>query len=123
MHLGTQYYRDPNPPERFWRKDLADIAVAGFSFIGVWIPWGYVNPAPGRWELDRYRRLLDRAHRHKLSVRVQLVPESAPAWTARRQPDTLMVNSRGQSVFLHAHPMLQRGGWPGLNQHHPVARE
>ncbi len=53
MNLGTPYYRDPNPPERFWRKDLADIRAAGFAFIGVWIPWRYVNPElareDGKW--------------------------------------------------------------------------
>ena len=123
MKLGTQYYRDPNPPEKFWRKDLETIAVAGFSFIGCWIPWRYVNPERNCWELDKYRRLFDLARKHKLGVRVQLVPESAPDWVVREHLDTLMINSLGQPVTLHAHPMLQLGGWPGLNPHHPVARK
>ena len=57
MKLGTQYYRDPHPPETFWRKDLAAIARAGFSVIGCYIQWRYVNPEPDRWELDKHRRL------------------------------------------------------------------
>ncbi len=100
MKLGTQYYRDPNPPEKLWRKDLADIAAAGFSFIGVWIPWRYVNPAQDRWELDPYRRLFDLAHERGLKVRVQLVPESAPDWAARQLPDALMVNDCGVKIYL-----------------------
>ena len=123
MKLGIAYYRDPNPPENLWQQDLADIASAGFTMIGVWIPWRYVNPSEGRWELDKYRRLLDLADQNGLKVRVQLVQESAPDWTVRKQPDTLMVNARGQTAYLHAHSMLQLGGWPGLNASHPAARE
>lgn len=122
MKIGIQYYRDPNPPEEYWEKDLADIAAAGFSVIGCWIPWRYVNPAEGCWELDKYRRLLNLAHQRKLSVRIQLVPESAPDWAVRAHPDALQVNDAGQSVYLHPHPMLQLGGWPGLSLFHPGAR-
>ncbi|MBU4212711.1 MAG: beta-galactosidase [Verrucomicrobia bacterium] len=122
MRIGTQYFRDPNPPEKFWRKDLADLASAGFSFIGCWIPWRYINPEENRWELDKYRRLLDLARRYKLGVRMQLVPESAPDWVVRRFPDARLVNERGQPVPLHAHAMLQLGGWPGINPYHPAGR-
>ena len=72
MKLGIQYYRDPNPPENLWQQDLADIASAGFTMIGVWIPWRYVNPSEGHWELDKYRCLLDLADQNGLKVRVQL---------------------------------------------------
>jgi len=122
MKLGVQYYRDPNPPEVCWPQDLTDIAAAGFSFIGVWIPWRYVNPRPDVWELDATHRLLDLAEERGLGVRLQLVPESAPDWAARENADTLLVNARGQRVPLNPHPMLQLGGWPGLNACHPVAR-
>ncbi|MFH0795953.1 MAG: beta-galactosidase [Candidatus Omnitrophota bacterium] len=122
MKIGTQYYRDPNPPEKFWRNDLANIAEKGFSFIGCWIPWRYVNPERGRWNPDKYRRLFDIAREYELGVRVQLVPESAPDWVVRDFPETLIVSSAGQAVYLHAHSMLQLGGWPGLNSHHPTAR-
>ncbi|MDD5706066.1 MAG: beta-galactosidase [Kiritimatiellae bacterium] len=123
LKLGVQYYREPNPPEKCWRRDLADIAQAGMSFIGCWVPWRYVNPEQDRWELDPIRRLLDLAAENGLGVRLQLVPESAPDWAAREQPDALMVNAWGQRIPLHPHPMLQLGGWPGLNWHHPAARQ
>jgi beta-galactosidase len=123
MQLGVQYYRDPNPPEKFWRKDLADIARAGMAAIGCWIPWRYINPAPGRWEVAKYRRLFDLAHGNGLKVRVQLVPESAPDWAAREMPDALKINDQGQRIPLHPCGMLQLGGWPGLCWHHPGARE
>jgi beta-galactosidase len=123
MQLGVQYYRDPNPPERFWQQDLADIAQAGFTLIGCWMPWRYISPAPGRWDVAAYRRLFDLARTRGLQVRVQLVPESAPDWAAREAPEALKVNDVGQRIPLHPHPMLQLGGWPGLNWHHPQARE
>lgn len=122
MLTGIQYFRDPNPAEELWEKDLHDIAVAGFGFIGCWVPWRYVNPADGHWEFEKYGRLLRLAEKNGLKVRIQLVPESAPDWVVRKHPDSLMVNEAGQSVYLHPHPMLQLGGWPGLNANHPEIR-
>ena len=122
MLTGIQYFRDPHPAEEMWEKDLRDISSAGFSFIGCWVPWRYVNPGEGHWEFEKYGRLLALAEENGLKVRIQLVPESAPDWAVRKCPDSLMVNEAGQSVYLHPHPMLQLGGWPGLNPNHPEAR-
>ena len=123
MKLGIQYFRDPTAPEEYWEKDCADIAAAGFAYIGCWIPWRYVSPAEDQWELDRYLRLLALAEKNGLKVRIQLVPESAPDWAVRKFPDSLLINEHGQTVPLHPHPMLQLGGWPGLNPNHPEARK
>lgn len=38
MFLGTQYYRQPNPPLQDWERDLDHIRRLGFKVVRLWIP-------------------------------------------------------------------------------------
>jgi len=115
MYIGVQYFRPPNPLPEDWEGDLKTIRDHGIKLIRFWLPWRYVEPEKGTWRFEDYDRLFELSAKNGLKVLVQLVPESAPDWAAREHPDKLFLEADGRPIRLHAHPMLQIGGWPGLS--------
>src|SRR5215831_5125970 len=81
--LGTEYYRAPMPPQKFWDADFAAIRRAGMRIVRTFSYWNWIEPAPGRYELDDFDRMFELAGKHGLLVWFDLTLAthgSAPEW-------------------------------------------
>ena len=125
MFIGTQYYRQPNPPQDDWERDLDHIRRLGIKIVRLWIPWSYVQPGPDEWELDACDRFFDMTEGNGLKVLAQLTIECAPYWIHARYPEAAMRDLQGNLLPYtpSASGYLPVGGHPGLCYDTPVGRE
>ena len=57
--VGTEYYRAPMPPQDFWDEDFAAIRAAGMRIVRSFTYWNWMEPQPGRYELDDFDRFFE----------------------------------------------------------------
>ena len=123
--VGVEYYRGGTPKPEVWDGDFASIRESGFHIVRTASYWNWMEPAPGKYQLDDFDMLLDTAARHGLSVwlDVMLATHGAcPEWLTRRHPDMSAVNRRGQRMMPDAHPAYSQGGMLHCYDH-PAWRE
>ena len=111
--IGTEYYRGPTPRPDCWDGDFARLRAAGFRIVRSHSYWNWMEPSPGRYELDDFDRLFDLAERHDLAVwmDVMLATHGAcPEWLTRDVPDLRVVTYRGQAVQPFAGAAYPQGG-------------
>ena len=111
--VGTEYYRGPTPRPDCWDGDFARLRAAGFRIVRSHSYWNWMEPSPGRYELDDFDRLFDLAERHGLAVwmDVMLATHGAcPEWLTRDVPDLRVVTYRGQPVQPFAGAAYPQGG-------------
>ena len=125
MFVGTQYYRQPNPPLQDWERDLDHIRRIGLKVVRLWIPWAYVQPGPDEWEFQACDRFFDLAEQAGLKVLAQLTAECAPYWIHARYPEAAYRDLQGQLIpnTPFASGYLTVGGHPGLCYDTPVGRQ
>jgi beta-galactosidase len=125
MFIGTQYYRQPNPPQDDWERDLEHIRQLGLKVVRLWIPWSYVQPGPGEWELGACDRFFELTASKGLKVLAQLTAECAPYWVHARYPEAAFRDLEGNLLpnTPYASGYLTVGGHPGLCYDTPVGRE
>ena len=100
--VGTEYYRAPMPPQEFWDRDFAAIRAAGMRIVRTFSYWNWMEPAPGRFELDDFDRFFELAARHDLLVWFDLTLAThgaCPDWLLRAHPDIRQVRPDG--IPLH----------------------
>ncbi len=123
--LGVEYYRAPMPPQEFWDQDFADIRRAGLRIVRTFSYWNWMEPQPGKYELDDFDRLFELAHKHDLLVWFDMTLAThgaAPEWMRRRHPDMRVVSSEGQVAVPRAGNAAPQGRqWHCYN--HPKWRE
>ena len=96
--VGTEYYRAPMPPQEFWDRDFAAIRAAGMRIVRTFSYWNWMEPAPGRFELDDFDRFFELAARHDLLVWFDLTLAThgaCPDWLLRAHPDIRQVRPDG----------------------------
>ena len=96
--VGTEYYRAPMPPQEFWDRDFAAIRAAGMRIVRTFSYWNWMEPAPGRFELDDFDRFFELAARHDLLVWFDLTLAThgaCPDWLLREHPDIRQVRPDG----------------------------
>ncbi|HEX8496013.1 MAG TPA: beta-galactosidase [Actinomycetales bacterium] len=102
--LGGDY----NPeqwPEEVWEQDVALMNEAGVTFATVGVfSWSWLEPEPGRFEMDWLDRVLDLLHAGGIAVDLATATASPPPWFSRRHPETLPVDVDGHTL------------WPGGRQ-------
>ncbi|MBM4050355.1 MAG: hypothetical protein FJ279_35105, partial [Planctomycetes bacterium] len=111
--VGVEYYRAPTPKRDVWDADLARIRAAGFRIIRSHSYWNWMEPAPGRYELDDFDAMFDLAEKHGLFVWMDIMLAThgaCPEWLIREYPDLPVVNYLGQKVTPHAGPAYPQGG-------------
>ena len=123
--VGTEYYRAPMPPQEFWDEDFAAIRAAGMRIVRTFSYWNWLEPAPGRFELDDFDRFFELAARHDLSVWFDLTLAThgaCPDWLLREHPDIRQVRPDGRPL----HPASSNATPQGKMIHcydHPKWRE
>ena len=123
--VGTEYYRAPMPPQEFWDRDFAAIRAAGMRIVRTFSYWNWMEPAPGRFELDDFDRFFELAARHDLLVWFDLTLAThgaCPDWLLREHPDIRQVRPDGTPL----HPVSSNATPQGTIIHcydHPKWRE
>jgi beta-galactosidase GanA len=96
--VGTEYYRAPMPPQDFWDQDFAAIRAAGMRIVRSFTYWNWIEPQPGRYELDDIDRFFELAAKHDLMVWLDLTLAThgaCPEWLTREHPDIRAVRADG----------------------------
>ena len=123
--LGVEYYRAPMPPPQFWDRDFADIRRSGLRIVRTFSYWNWMEPQPGRYELEDFDRFFELAKKHDLVVWFDMTLAThgaAPEWMRRRHPDMRVVSSEGQVAVPRAGNAAPQGRqWHCYN--HPKWRE
>ena len=110
--VGTEYYRAPMPPQKFWDEDFAAVRASGMRIIRTFSFWNWMEPQPGCYELDDFDRFFELAAKYDLKVwfDITLATHGAcPEWLTREYPDIRIVLANGQTVQHAAHPAMPQG--------------
>ena len=93
------------PPTKFWDQDFAAIRRSGMRIVRTFSFWNWMEPQPGKYELDDFDLLFELAHKHGLLVWFDVTIAThgaAPEWMMRRHPDMRVVSSEGQVAVARA---------------------
>ena len=110
--VGVEYYRAPVPRADVWEADFARIRAAGLHIVRSFSFWNWMEPAPGRYELDDFDRLFDLAEKHELFVWLDITLAThgaCPEWLTRQYPDLRAVDHRDQPCTPHAGAAAPQG--------------
>ena len=66
--VGVEYYRGGAPKPDMWEEDFSRIKELGFSIVRSASYWNWMEPVRGEYHLDDYDLFFDTAHKHGLSV-------------------------------------------------------
>src|SRR5882672_916734 len=110
--LGTEYYRAPMPPQEFWDADFAAIRRSGMRIVRTFSYWNWIEPAPGRYELDDFDHMFELARKHDLLVWFDLTLAThgaAPEWMMQKHPDMRVVSALGEVALASAGNAMPQG--------------
>ncbi|MCY4374107.1 MAG: beta-galactosidase [Spirochaetaceae bacterium] len=110
--VGTEYYRAPMPPQEFWDRDFAAIRADGLRIVRTFSYWNWVEPSPGRFELDDFDRFFELAARHDLLVWFDLTLAThgaCPDWLLREHPDIRQVKPDGTPLHPDSTNAMPQG--------------
>ena len=110
--VGTEYYRAPMPPQKFWDEDFRAIRAAGMRIIRTFSYWNWMEPKPGCYEFDDFDRFFELAKKHDLKVwfDITLATHGAcPEWMTREYPDIRIVRPNGRPVQPSASSATPQG--------------
>lgn len=123
--VGTEYYRAPMPPQKFWDEDFAAIRSAGMHIIRTFSFWNWMEPQQGCYQFDDFDRFFELAQKHGLMVWFDMTLAThgaCPEWLTRECPDIRVVTADG----LPAHPSAGSAAPQGTQIHcydHPKWKE
>ncbi len=112
FRIGTEYYRAPMPPEKFWQEDFAAIRKVGMSIVRMFVYWNWLEPRQGIYEFEDIDRMFEVAQKNKLSVEFSFTLAThgaCPGWMLRDYPDIRIVGSDGKIALPHAGPATPQG--------------
>ena len=74
---------------------------AGVTVVTVAVfAWARLQPAPGVWDDDWLRRILDLLHRNGIAVDLATATASPPPWLVRAHPEIRPVDARGTRLEI-----------------------
>ena len=115
--IGTQYYRAPTPNEKFWEQDIKQAKEHGLDIVRFWLIWNSYSNKEGQYDFDKLQRLLDICEKNKMKVIMLVNLESVPAWTSKKYPDSIYIDSNGHKYMPESVGNTPGGGFPGLCFH------
>ena len=119
MNLGVQYYRPPFPLRKYWADDFKRIRDSGLNTVQLWVLWGWVEAAPGKFEYGDYDALVALAAKNRLGVVLSTIAEIQPPWIHREVPGSEMVTNLGAKVISSNRSECHFGITPGGCTDHP----
>jgi beta-galactosidase len=94
--LGVCYYPEQWPEEK-WEGDFGDMHDAGIRFVRIGeFAWSRLEPAPGAYQFDWMKRVLDLANAKGLSIVLGTPSATPPKWLVEQMPDMLAVDAHGR---------------------------
>ena len=106
MYFGTDYHPEhwvyplagtPEEPESRWEVDAQLMVQAGMNVVRLGeFTWGVCEPEEGKYDFAWLRRAMDMMARHGLKVVLGTPTAAPPIWLARKHPEILPVNERGE---------------------------
>lgn len=101
LMFGVAYYPEYMPYERM-EKDFAMMKKAGINTIRVAeSTWSTLEPRDGEFDFSYLDRILEKAEEFEMSVIVGTPTYAIPSWLAKKEPDILVTNSKGQENYGH----------------------
>jgi beta-galactosidase len=96
---GILFGGDYNPeqwPRDVWREDVRLMQAAGVNLVTLGVfSWARLEPAPGEYDLDWMREVLDLLHRSGIAVDLATPTASPPPWLGVLYPETLPRTAEG----------------------------
>ncbi len=110
--IGTEYYRAPMPPQKFWDEDFKAIRKMGMRIVRTFSFWNWMEPQSGIFELDDFDRMFELAKKNDLKVWFDITLAthgSCPEWLLREHPDIRAVKANGEVVMPSAGKAMPQG--------------
>lgn len=106
MFFGVDYYPEQwvfpyggtaDNPEGQWSVDAELMAKAGFNVVRMGeFSWGICEPEEGKYDFTWLERVMDIMADHDIKVVLGTPTAAPPIWLARKYPQILPVNEKGQ---------------------------
>ena len=94
--LGVCYYPEQWPEEK-WEDDFREMHDAGVRFVRIGeFAWSRLEPAPGDYQLDWLKRVLDLANANGLSIVLGTPSATPPKWLVEQMPEMLPIDAEGR---------------------------
>lgn len=101
LMFGAAYYPEYMPYDRM-EADFSMMKKAGINTIRVAeSTWSTLEPRDGEFDFTFIDRILEEAQKWEMSVIVGTPTYAVPSWLAQKDPDVLVVNSKGQEKYGH----------------------
>jgi beta-galactosidase len=107
MYFGVDYYPEQwvfphggtaENPEGQWLQDAQLMHAAGFNVARIGeFSWGLCETEDGKFNFDWLRRVMDVLGEHGIQVILATPTAAPPLWMAKKHPDILPVDERGQT--------------------------
>ncbi len=123
FYLGTHLLRFPMPEMDELKADMDNLKKHGFNLIKIQTHWGIDEPVEGRYDFEKYEKVIKYADQLGMKVYLGLTLEQAPAWLYTNYPDVRMVGKNGVTIAYDAAYTLPSDGKPGPCYDSPVAKE
>jgi beta-galactosidase len=108
MYFGADYHPEhwvyplagtPENPEERWERDAQLMVQAGFNVVRMGeFSWGLCEREEGKYDFGWLRRAMDIMRRHGLNVVLGTPTAAPPLWLAKKHPEILPVNERGETL-------------------------
>lgn len=96
IHLGTCYYPDHWPRER-WQQDVDNMADMGMTILRLAeLSWGALEPQEGVFQFDWLEDFIAMAGAAGIKIILGTPSEATPVWLRRQHPEIVRVNAFGQ---------------------------
>jgi beta-galactosidase len=114
-HWVFPYAGSAEDPEARWSRDIELMLAAGVNAVRMGeFAWGLYEPEEGKFEFDWMRRAMDLMHRSGIQIVLGTPTAAPPLWLARKHPDILPINERGQTLHAgtrHAYSLNSEAYW------------
>ena len=101
LMFGTAYYPEYMPCDRI-EKDFLMMEKAGINTIRVAeSTWSTLEPGDGEFDFTFIDSILKEAEKAGLWVIVGTPTYAVPSWLAQKDPDVMVINSKGREKYGH----------------------
>ena len=101
LMFGAAYYPEYMPYDRM-DQDFAMMKKAGINTIRVAeSTWSTLEPEDGVFDFSYIDQILEKAQEEDMDVIVGTPTYAIPSWLAKKDPEIMVTNARGQEKYGH----------------------